>query len=123
MVRAVGLASGSGPPSRAATSIWRMSLAKSLRRAWSAARFLCLIECHFEWPLIALLSSGVDGVEELLVDAQVPGQLGVEGGRPHRPLAAQHRASVVAGEDLDVGSRALEVGGADEHPGERRARE
>src|SRR5260370_25177550 len=102
MVRNVGLASGSAPPSRAATSIWRMSLAKSLPRAWSAAPFLCLIECHFEWPLIALLSSGVDGAEELLADAQVPGPLAGEGGRPHRPLAAQHRASVVAGQGLSV---------------------
>src|ERR1700738_3384351 len=97
MVRSVGLASGSGPPSRAATSIWRISLAKSLPRAWSAAPFLCLIECHFEWPLIALPSSGVDGLEELLVDAQVAGQLGVEGGGPDRALAAQHRVPVVVG--------------------------
>src|SRR5260370_13193503 len=123
MVRSVGLASGSGPPSRAATSIWRISLAKSLPRAWSAAPFLCLIECHFEWPLIALLSSGVDGVEELLVDAQVRGRLGMEGGRPHRALSAQHRAAVVAGEDLDVGSGGFEVGGAEEPPGERGAGE
>jgi len=48
IVRNVGLPSTSPPPSRAATSIWRMSRANSLPRALSAAPFLCLIECHFE---------------------------------------------------------------------------
>ena len=33
---------------RAATSICRMSTAKSFPRALSAAPFLCLIECHLE---------------------------------------------------------------------------
>ncbi len=48
MVRSVALDSRSPPPSRAATSTWRMSLANSLPRALSAAPFLCLIEDHFE---------------------------------------------------------------------------
>src|ERR1700761_8956486 len=50
MVRSVGLASGSPPPSRAATSTWRISLAKSLPRALSAAPFLCLIVAHLLCP-------------------------------------------------------------------------
>src|SRR6478736_2657165 len=50
IVRRVGFMSGSPPPSRAATSTWRMSLAKSLPRALSAAPFLCLIVAHLEWP-------------------------------------------------------------------------
>ena len=48
IVRSVGLASMSPPPSRADTSSWRMSLAKSLPRALSAAPFLCLMVAHFE---------------------------------------------------------------------------
>ncbi len=50
IVRSVALLSRSPPPSRAATSTWRMSLAKSLPRALSAAPFLCLIVAHLEWP-------------------------------------------------------------------------
>jgi hypothetical protein len=48
MVRSVGLLSGSPPPSRAATSTWRSSLANSLPRALSLAAFLCLIVAHLE---------------------------------------------------------------------------
>ena len=48
IVRSVGFMSGSPPPSRAATSTWRMSLAKSFPRAASAAPFLCLMVAHFE---------------------------------------------------------------------------
>ena len=50
MVRSVGLASRSPPPSRAATSTWRISLAKTLARFASVAAFLCLIVAHLEWP-------------------------------------------------------------------------
>src|ERR1700736_2545302 len=100
MVRRVGFMSGSPPPSLAATSIWRMSLANSFPRAWSAAPFLCLIECHSDWPLMRLPSSGLDGLQEPFVDAQVPGQLGMERGAPHRSLVAEDGAAVVAGEDL-----------------------
>ena len=48
IVRRVAFDSGSPPPSRAATSIWRVSRANSFARAWSAAPFLCLMECHLE---------------------------------------------------------------------------
>ena len=51
--RRVGFPSRSLPPLRAATSICLMSFAKSFPRALSAAPFLCLMECHFECPLIA----------------------------------------------------------------------
>jgi hypothetical protein len=50
IVRSVGLASGSPPPSRAATSTWRSTLANSLPRALSVAAFLCLMVAHLEWP-------------------------------------------------------------------------
>src|SRR5579859_4084329 len=96
MVRSVGLASGSPPPSRAATSIWRISFANSFPRALSAAPFLCLIECHLEWPLIPRLPrhSCTDLLEEALMDAEITGQLGMEGGRPAGRLAAQHGVPV-----------------------------
>src|SRR5690348_17265241 len=51
-VRSVAFESGSPPPDLAATSISRHRRAKSLPRAASAAPFLCLIECHFECPLM-----------------------------------------------------------------------
>src|ERR1044071_34023 len=47
----VGLPSGSPPPVRAATSMFLMSLAKSLPRLASSAAFLCFVVAHFEWPL------------------------------------------------------------------------
>src|SRR4029450_7495954 len=89
--RSVGWAWGPPPPSRAATSTWRMSLAKSFPRLTSAAPFLCLIVAHLEWPLIApapgdsvagplgparsahscdRLSVSVDGFEAELVERQ-----------------------------------------------------
>ena len=49
-VRRRGLLSGSPPPSRAATVSSLMMRVKSLPRFASAAPFLCLIECHLEWP-------------------------------------------------------------------------
>src|SRR5260370_14876263 len=115
----VALASVSAAPSRAATSIWRMSLANSFPGAWSAAPFLCLIECHFEWPLMALPSSGLDGLQEPFVDAQIPGQLGMERGAPHRSLVTQDGAAVVAGGGLGIGPRGPRLGGAGGHPRER----
>jgi hypothetical protein len=44
----VAFASGSGPPSLAATMIARESLVKSWPRRLSSAPFLCLIVDHFE---------------------------------------------------------------------------
>ena len=48
IVRSVGFMSGSPPPSRAATSTWRISLANSLPRLASFAPFWCLIVAHLE---------------------------------------------------------------------------
>src|SRR3954467_12531323 len=50
IVRSDGFISGSGPPSRAATSTWRISLANTFARLASVAPFLCLIVAHLEWP-------------------------------------------------------------------------
>src|SRR4051795_6524502 len=47
----VGLPAGSPPPVRAATSMFLISLAKSLPRLASMTAFLCLVVAHLEWPL------------------------------------------------------------------------
>src|SRR6185312_17411080 len=97
----VGLPAGSPPPVRAATSMFLISLAKSLPRLASIAAFLCLVVAHLEWPLMSVrfLCSQVEDpgdptespgagsaagcphhVREVLVDAAVTGDLGVERG-------------------------------------------
>src|SRR3954453_11464834 len=47
----VGLPERSPPPVRAATSMFLISLAKSLPRLASMPAFLCLVVAHLEWPL------------------------------------------------------------------------
>src|SRR5205085_3295469 len=51
------LPAGSGPPSRAATMIARVSFEKSLPRFASAAPFLCLIDDHLLCPDMDCLRS------------------------------------------------------------------
>src|SRR5580765_2009018 len=48
----VGLPDTSPPPLRAATSMFLISLAKSLPRLASLAAFWCLVVAHLEWPLM-----------------------------------------------------------------------
>src|SRR6476469_2263906 len=110
------LPAGSGPPSRAATMIARVSLEKSLPRFASAAPFLCLIDDHLLCPDMALLPHDV---QEPLVDASIVGQLRVEGGDKEPPLARQHRVAVDLGEHLDVRPRLLEPRRADEDSAQR----
>src|SRR2546428_6992991 len=50
IVRRRGFMSGSPPPARAATVNSLMRRVKILPRLASAAPFLCLMECHLEWP-------------------------------------------------------------------------
>src|SRR5262245_2029688 len=107
--RSVALESGSPPPSRAATSTWRISLAKSLPRALSLAPVWCLIVAHLQWPDMALQTS-----EEQLMDARVARQLRVERGDQHRTLTAQHGVVADRGEDLDAVAHLLDVRRADE---------
>src|SRR6187397_3455228 len=66
-VARVALASGSDPPSRAATMIARESLEKSLPRFASAAPFLCLMLDHLLCPDIGFL------LEEQFVQTGVVG--------------------------------------------------
>src|SRR5436190_4171630 len=53
MVRSRGFMLTSPPPFRAATVSSLMMRVKTLPRLASAAPFLCLMVCHFEWPDIA----------------------------------------------------------------------
>src|SRR5690242_18367322 len=53
IVRSRGLLSASPPPFRAATVSSLMMRVNALPRFASAAPFLCLIVCHFEWPDMA----------------------------------------------------------------------
>src|SRR3954466_11390200 len=59
--KSVGLAAGSPPPVRAATSMFLISLANILPRFASIAAFLCLVVAHLEWPLMAPRPSSRDG--------------------------------------------------------------
>src|SRR6186713_2518066 len=95
MVRSVGFMSGSPPPSRAATSTWRISLAKSLPRAASAAPFLCLIVAHLECPDMVLQL-----LQESVVEAEVVGELRVEGRHGHVALATEDGVAVDRGEHV-----------------------
>src|SRR5436190_15337079 len=92
-------APGSGPPSRAATMIARVSFEKSWPRFASVAPFFRLIDAHLLCPDKARLP---DGVEEELVDAGVVRELGVEGSDEEPSLLEEDRLPVELGEDFDV---------------------
>src|SRR3954451_24138601 len=136
----VGLPAGSPPPVRAATSMFLISLAKSLPRLASIAAFLCLVVAHLECPLMMLrfLCSQVqdpgDPTEsaaagsaagrahhgrEALVHAPVTRHLGVEGRREQVALAdrdhlACRRSGLHRAEDVDAGTGLLHPRGTDE---------
>src|SRR5436190_21869918 len=77
---------GSGPPSRAATMIARVSFEKSCPRLASAAPFFRLICAHLLCPDMSLLPHGV---EEELVHPSIACQFRVEGGDEVAPLTQQ----------------------------------
>src|SRR6188508_1564681 len=107
---------GSGPPSRAATMIARVSFEKSCPRFASVAPFFRLIDAHLLCPDKARLP---DCVEEELVDARVVGELGVEGSDQEAALPEEDRLAVELGQDFDVGAGRFDLRGADEHASER----
>src|SRR4051812_19564538 len=118
----VGLPSGSPPPVRAATSMFLISLANSLLRLASTTAFLCLVVAHLEWPLIGSSAFPDLGhhLDEVRVNAQVPGQLGVEGRREQVTLSdgddpTGGRPVLDAAEHLDVRPAVLHPGRSDEH--------
>src|SRR5439155_17013517 len=109
-------ASGSAPPSRAATMIARASFEKSCPRLASAAPFLCLMLDHLLCPDTRLLSHEV---EEALVDAQVGRQLRMECSDEDAALAKEDGLAVELGEDLDVRAHRLDARCPDEDAAER----
>src|SRR5829696_4922152 len=76
----VGLPAGSPPPVRAATSMFLISLAKSLPRLASMTAFLCLVVAHLEWPLTTRdpQSTQSHHFAEVRVDPPVAGQFRME---------------------------------------------
>src|SRR5215218_7106991 len=92
---------GSGPPSRAATMIARVSFEKSWPRFASVAPFFRLIDAHLLCPDKARLP---DRLEEELVDACVVRELGVEGSDQEAALPEEHRLTVELGQHLDSGA-------------------
>src|SRR4051794_17192693 len=105
----VGLPPGSPPPVRAATSTFLISLANSLPRRASTTAFLCLVVAHLEWPLtlLHLLREVRDVRHEVLVDAGVAGQLGMECRSKQRPLPHHDDLTVAPCEDRRLGTGRL----------------
>src|SRR5262245_9368378 len=90
MVRSRGFMSGSPPPARAATVNSLMSRVKIFPRLASAAPFLCLMECHLEWPDMAKILP-LSGQHD-----------------PDVRACVQRAAAVVAEHVIDVKSRTIE---------------
>src|SRR5437763_9163321 len=107
---------GSGPPSRAATMIARVSFEKSWPRFASVAPFLRLIDAHLLCPDKARLP---DRFEEELVDARVVSELGVEGSGEEASLPDEDGLAVELGEDFDLGAGGGDTRGADEDSSQR----
>src|SRR3954451_10474452 len=105
------LPSTSGPPSFAATMIARESFEKSLPRLTSAAPFLCLIVDHLLCPDMGLLSNEI---QEPLVHARVPRQLGVERGDKDTSVAREDAVPSVGCQHLDARPDLLDPRRADE---------
>src|SRR5205814_1134903 len=93
------------PPSRAATSICRSTLANILPRFWSVASFFRLIWLHLEWPDMRSHPR-----QEVLVEPGLADQLRVERGHHQVPLARHRRPPLVLGQHLDAGADLLDLG-------------
>src|SRR5580765_1024495 len=115
-VARVALASGSGPPSRAATMIARESFEKSLPRFASAAPFLCLMLDHLLSPDMRLLP---DEVEKAFVHPRVVRELRMERGDQEPALPEQDRIAVELRENLDAFTDVGDSRGPDEDASQR----
>src|SRR4030095_6809808 len=102
---------GSGPPSRAATMIARVTFETSWPRFASVAPFLRLIDAHLLCPDNARLP---DSVDEELVDPRVVGELRVERSDEEASLPEEHGLPVELGEHLHVVPGGQDPRGADE---------
>src|SRR5919204_5861885 len=114
--RSARFASGSGPPSRAATMIARASFEKSWPRRLSVTPLACRIECHLLCPDTRRL---LHRVEEQPVHARVVRQLRMKRADDDVALAHEHRLAVQLGEDLDVRADLAHARRADEDATER----
>src|SRR4051794_11749518 len=112
-------ASGSGPPSRAATMIARESFEKSLPRLASAAPFLCLMLDHLLCPDIQLLP---DEIEKTLVDTCVAGELRMERRHEKPAVVQKHRIALELREHVHVPADVRHPRGPDEDAPERTLR-
>src|SRR4051812_34370263 len=117
----VGLESGSGPPVRAATSMFLISLAKSLPRLESRAAFLCFVVAHLECPdmLLLLFQRLTHQFDEIPVHSVIARQLRVEGGRHEAALTDRDDptggiAALAASEDFDTLAHRLDPRSTDE---------
>src|SRR5262245_20328993 len=108
---------GSGPPSRAATMIARVSFEKSWPRFASVAPFFRLIDAHLLCPDKARLPHRL---EKELVHARVVRELGVEGSDQEPALPEEHGLAVELCQHLDAVARAGHAGRPDEHASEGR---
>src|SRR5688572_30515517 len=109
-------ASGSGPPSFAATMIARESFEKSCPRFASAAPFLCLMLDHLLCPDTARL---LDQLQEQLVHPEIVRELGVERGEQQPSVAHEHGLAVELSEHFDPGPGIADARGTDEDTPER----
>src|SRR5688500_970051 len=105
IVRSRGFMSGSPPPARAATVSSLMIRVKILPRFASAAPFLCLIVCHFEWPDMRRLPGKTRENDHLRyhMSGAPPGQDDPDVG----PLVPR-RALIIAEHGVDVEARVLQ---------------
>src|SRR4249919_2394698 len=99
------------PPSRAATSTARRSLAYMLDRLESVASFLRLIVAHLECPDMPLHLP-----QEVVVERRLADELRMEGCHEQVALLQHDRMPLVRRQDADVGAEVLHPRGTDEHP-------
>src|SRR5438094_7979465 len=102
------------PPSRAATSICRSTLANILPRFWSVASFFRLIWLHLEWPDMRSRPR-----QEVLVETDLADQLRMERRHYQVALPGHHRPPLVLGQHLDFRPNVLYLGSPDEHAADR----
>src|SRR6188768_1145371 len=119
-VRSRGFIAGSPPPTRAATVSSLMMRVKILPRLASRAPFLCLMECHLEWPDITADSSSL----RWKVSPSLWRPRGRPAGQDHpRVGAVVPRAPVVVAEDrLHLEAGALQAP-AEQRQGDRPERQ
>ena len=116
IVRSVAFVSGSPPPSRAATSTWRMSLAKSLPRALSGRALLVL-----DRGPLGMTGHQATSSRNSWWSRRSPVSSGWNAATSTGPCRHEHRAAVDRGQHLDAVAGPLDDRRPDEHGVERPA--